>query len=65
MKRKEMRELTVYYCDWCMNELTPPMATITPKYENELHFHPFCLEQRQEFNSNQINFSPIQKTKRK
>ena len=48
MKRKEMRELTIYYCDWCMEELDTPMRTVYPKYEKELHFHEACYKKREQ-----------------
>lgn len=31
MKKKEIREVTITYCDYCNKEITPPYATVEYK----------------------------------
>ena len=36
MKKKEMRQVTITYCDYCNKEITPPYATVEYKDGSKL-----------------------------
>lgn len=38
MKRKEMREVTIIYCDYCNEEVKGNFHTIYKKDKSQLHF---------------------------